>query len=219
MAALRSASPAVIAEVKQASPSAGEIRMTDPATQARAYAEAGAAAVSVLTEPKHFHGSLRDLRVVRRVVDVPVLRKDFLVHPAQVIESRAEGADAVLLIATALSESELEALLAATHELGMQALVEAFGRRDLERAVASGAEVIGVNARDLETLDVDEEGALELLATIPGDRVAVFESGISTREHVSRATGAGAGALLIGTALMEADDPGEKLRELLGATV
>ncbi|MEX0991922.1 MAG: indole-3-glycerol phosphate synthase TrpC [Actinomycetota bacterium] len=217
--ALRSGAPAVIAEVKQASPSAGEIRATDPAAQARAYADAGAAAVSVLTEPKHFHGSLADLRAVRREVDVPVLRKDFVVHPSQLIESRAEGADAVLLIATSLSAAELAALLAVARDLGMEALVEAFGREDLDRAVASGAEVIGVNARDLETLDVDEHGALELLATIPEDRVAVFESGISTREQVRRATEAGASAVLVGTALMEADDPGEKLRELIGAGV
>ncbi len=218
-AALRSGTPAVIAEVKQASPSAGEIRTTDPAAQARAYTDAGAAGISVLTEPKHFHGSLADLRAVRREVEVPVLRKDFLVHPSQVIESRAEGADAVLLIATSLSASELATLLAAAHELGMEALVEAFGRDDLDRAVASGAGVIGVNARDLETLEVDEGRALELLGAVPDDRVAVFESGISTREQVRRATDAGADAILVGTALMEADDPGEKLRELLGAAV
>jgi indole-3-glycerol phosphate synthase len=215
--ALRDADPpGVIAEVKRASPSAGEIRDADPGEQARAYRSAGAVAISVLTEPRHFGGSLVDLQSARRTVDVPVLRKDFVVHPSQVIESRAAGADAVLLIAAAVSEPELKALLAAAADLGLGALVEAHSDEDLERALATDAEAIGVNARDLETLDVNAERGLALLRRVPSERVAVFESGISTREQLARAADAGARAVLIGEALMRADDPAAKLRELRG---
>ncbi len=208
--------PAVIAEVKRSSPSAGRIADVDPGAQARAYEAAGASAVSVLTEPEHFDGALADLRAVHLAVGVPVLRKDFLIHPAQVIEARAEGADAVLLIAAALSELELRAMLAASEDLGLGALVEAFSAEDLEAALATGATVIGVNARDLQTLEVDVARALELLRRVPEDRIAVLESGVSTREHVRLATEAGARAVLVGEALMRADDPGAKLRELAG---
>jgi indole-3-glycerol phosphate synthase len=212
-----SARPAVIAEVKRSSPSAGPIAAVDPATQARAYEEAGAAAVSVLTEAEHFDGALADLRAVHLAVGVPVLRKDFLLHPVQLIESRVEGADAVLLIAAALSDPELTAMVAAADDLGMGSLVEAHGEEDLERAVAAGATVIGVNARDLETLEVDRERALHLVARVPADRIAVLESGISSRAHVERAAAAGAGAVLVGEALMRADDPAEALRHLRGS--
>jgi indole-3-glycerol phosphate synthase len=215
--ALRAASPpAVIAEVKHASPSAGAIRDADPAQQARAYESAGAAAISVLTEPRHFDGSLLDLQAARRAVSLPVLRKDFLVHPSQVIEARAAGADAVLLIAPALSRAELEALLAAAVDLGMAALVEVHGEEDLERALHTDAELIGVNARDLDTLEVDAGRALALLARVPQDRLAVAESGLATRDQVRRAVDAGARAVLIGEALMRADDPAAALRELRG---
>lgn len=208
--------PAVIAEVKRTSPSAGRLADVDPGEQARAYEAAGAAAVSVLTEPEHFDGGLADLRAVHLSVGIPVLRKDFLVHPSQVIEARAEGADAVLLIAAALSASELRAMLAAAEDLGLGALVEAFSEEDLDRALATQAKVVGVNARDLETLEVDVERALGLLGRIPGDRIAVLESGISTRPHVERAAAAGARAVLVGEALMRSDDPAGKLRELRG---
>jgi indole-3-glycerol phosphate synthase len=213
--ALRSAvPPAVIAEVKRASPSAGPIAEADAGARARDYEAAGATAVSVLTEGEHFDGALADLRAVHLSVRLPVLRKDFLVHPAQVIESRVEGADAVLLIAAALFEHELKAMLAAAQDLGMGALVEVHSEDDLDRALATDAEVVGVNARDLETLDVDPDRALRLLARVPADRVAVLESGISTREQVERAIEAGAGAILVGEALMRADDPAAKLHEL-----
>jgi indole-3-glycerol phosphate synthase len=208
--------PAVIAEVKRASPSAGAIAETDPASQARAYEEAGAAAVSVLTEPRHFDGSLADLREVHLATSVPVLRKDFLVHPAQVMEARVEGADAVLLIAAALSELELKAMLAAAEDLGLGALVEAHAEEDLEKALAADAKVVGVNARDLETLEVDVDGALAMLRRVPDDRIAVAESGLTSREQVERAVEAGARAVLVGEALMRAVDPGAKLRELRG---
>jgi len=216
--ALRSAAPpAVIAEVKRASPSAGRIAdEQDPGRRAAAYEAAGAAAVSVLTEPRHFDGSLADLRAVRLSTTVPVLRKDFLIHPAQVIESRAEGADAVLLIAAALSEPELKGMLAAAADLGLGALVEAHSREDLEKALATDAEVVGVNARDLETLEVDGERALALLARVPAERLAVMESGVSSPEHVRRAMDAGARAILVGEALMRAADSREKIRELRG---
>ena len=208
--------PAVIAEVKRASPSAGAIADTDPAERAREYERAGAAAISVLTEPVHFDGSLADLRAVHLATTVPILRKDFLVHPAQLIEARVEGADAVLLIAAALSEPELRAMLAAAEDLGLGALVETHSEEDLELVLGTDAKVIGVNARDLETLEVDGDRALGLLPWIPHDRIAVLESGISTHMQVKRAVGAGARAILIGEALMRAEDPGAALRELRG---
>jgi indole-3-glycerol phosphate synthase len=206
----------VIAEVKRSSPSAGRIAEADAGVRARTYEGAGAAAVSVLTEHQHFDGALADLRAVHLAVGIPVLRKDFLVHPAQVIESRVEGADAVLLIAGALTEPELKAMLAAAEDLGLGALVETHAEEDLDRALSAGADVVGVNARDLETLEVDPDRALRLLARVPQDRVAVLESGISSRRHVERALEAGARAVLIGEALMRADDPGAALRELRG---
>jgi indole-3-glycerol phosphate synthase len=209
-------SPAVIAEVKRASPSAGAIADADPAERARVYEGAGAAAISVLTEPLHFDGSLADLRAVHLATTVPVLRKDFLVHPSQLIEARVEGADAVLLIAAALSEIELRAMLAAAEDLGLVALVETHSEDDLERALGTDAKVIGVNARDLETLQVDPDRALRLVSTIPRDRIAVLESGISTRAHVELALAAGARAVLVGEALMRAADPGAALRRLRG---
>jgi indole-3-glycerol phosphate synthase len=219
LGAIRSRVPFVIAEVKRASPSAGEIADRDPSTQARAYASAGAAAISVLTEPAHFHGSLSDLRAARMSCDIPVLRKDFLIHPSELIESRAAGADAVLLIAACLSANELVAMLATARDLGLGALVETHSDEDLEKALETDAEVIGVNARDLETLEVDVDRALFHLGRIPTDRVAVMESGIATREQVLAAVAAGASGILVGEALMRADDPGAKLRELMGEEI
>src|SRR5439155_17734169 len=142
------------------------------------YQQGGAAASSVLTAPPRVGGSLADLRAVRRHTALPVLRKDFIVHPAQVIQSRAEGADAVLLIAAALTLSELEELGSVAEELGMGTLVEAHGDEDLDRAVRSGARIVGVNARDMETLEVDPEAALALAQKVPTDRILVLESGI-----------------------------------------
>lgn len=210
--------PAVIAEIKRASPSAGAIAKVDPAERARAYEAAGAAAVSVLTEPRHFDGSLADLRAVHLATSVPVLRKDFLVHPAQLMEARVEGADAVLLIAAALPGAQLGAMLTAAEDLGLGALVETHSERDLEAAVDAGAKVVGVNARDLETLEVDLERALALLDRVPEDRIAVAESGLASGDDVRRALDAGARAVLVGEALMRAEDPGAKLRELRGET-
>jgi indole-3-glycerol phosphate synthase len=214
--ALRARTPAVIAEVKRASPSAGAIADRDAGEQARAYAGAGATAISVLTEQVHFQGSLADLRSARMACALPILRKDFLLTPSELIESRASGADAVLLIAACLSANELAAMLATAEDLGMGTLVETHTDADLEKALATEAPVIGVNARDLETLEVDVERALAHLRQIPDHRVAVLESGIADREHVKAALDAGASAILVGETLMRADDPGAKLRELLG---
>jgi indole-3-glycerol phosphate synthase len=215
--ALTSSPPALIAEVKRASPSAGAIAAdVDAVDLARAYEAGGAAAISVLTERSYFDGALADLESVRLSVQVPVLRKDFLVDPVQVIESRAHGADAVLLIAASFTPEELRAMLAATDDLGMTALVETHGERDLDVALSTEARVIGVNARDLETLEVDPERALAQLKRIPQDRVAVMESGVGTHRQALRAMEAGASAILVGEALMRADDRAAKVRELLG---
>lgn len=217
-AALGGPGTALIAEVKRASPSAGRIAEADPAELASEYERAGASAISVLTEPRHFGGSLDDLRAARASTSLPLLRKDFLVHPGQVAEARVAGADAVLLITAALSDDELTTMLQAAKELQLSAVVEAHTASDLDRALASGAQVVGVNARDLETLDVDEDRALELIARIPPDRTAVFESGVSSREQVRRAEAAGAAAVLVGEALMRAASASDAISELLGRT-
>jgi indole-3-glycerol phosphate synthase len=215
--AARPGSPAVVAEVKRASPSAGSIaEAEDAAERATRYAEGGAAAISVLTEPVHFDGSLVDLEAVRRAVELPILRKDFLVDPAQVIEARAHGADAVLLIAASLTAHELGAMLATAADLGMAALVEAHDDEDLDRVLATEAPLVGVNARDLETLEVDAAAALRRLRRIPPDRVAVMESGVATRADVLAAAAAGASAILVGETLMRAADPAARIRELRG---
>jgi indole-3-glycerol phosphate synthase len=208
---------ALIAEVKRASPSAGSIAANaDPVAQARAYAGAGAAVISVLTEPTHFGGSLDDLRAVRASMDTPLLRKDFLLDPDQVLAARAAGADSVLLIASSLRDDELAAMLTAARDLGMEPLVESHSDEDLERALGTDARIVGVNARDLESLDVDVAAALGRVRRIPPDRIAVFESGIRTRDDVVRAVDAGASAILVGETLMRARDPSEAARALLG---
>ncbi|MGI8616869.1 MAG: indole-3-glycerol phosphate synthase TrpC [Actinomycetota bacterium] len=215
--ALRAAAPpALIAEVKRASPSAGVIaEQANPSVLARGYEAGGAAAISVLTEPRHFNGSLADLQAARSSVSVPVLRKDFLIHPSQVIEARASGADAVLLIVAALTDTQLRALMEAARDLGLAALVETHSEEDLRRALDTDATIVGVNARDLESLDVDVAGALARVGRVPEDRIAVLESGITTRADVDAAMEAGASAILVGEALMRADDPARAVRKLL----
>ena len=214
--AVRTDGVALIAEVKRASPSAGAIAAdADPAAQARGYAAAGAAAVSVLTERIHFGGSLEDLAAVRDVVDVPLLRKDFLIDADQVLAARAAGADAVLLIAASLDDDELRALIAAARDLGMEPLVESHTDEDLDRVLATDARIVGVNARDLETLEVDVAAARIRIGRIR-DRIAVFESGIRTRADVEGAVAAGASAILVGETLMRAGDPAATARALLG---
>ncbi|MGZ8660972.1 MAG: indole-3-glycerol phosphate synthase TrpC, partial [Actinomycetota bacterium] len=208
---------ALIAEVKRASPSAGPIAAdADPVAQARAYGAGGAVAVSVLTEPHHFAGSLRDLETVRVAVSVPVLRKDFFVDPSQIVEARAHGADAILLIAAALGDDELAAMLAEAGALGMGVLLETHGDGDLDRALATDARVIGVNARDLESLEVEPARARAQLTRVPADRIGVLESGIGSRADVVAAVKAGASAILVGETLMRAGDPGRAIRRLIG---
>jgi indole-3-glycerol phosphate synthase len=215
--ALRARDLAVIAEVKRASPSAGAIAgAADAAAQASAYVRGGAAAISVLTEPRHFSGSLEDLETVRSVVALPILRKDFLVDPVQILEARAYGADAVLVIAGALDDEALGAMLGAAARLGMGVLLETHTDEQLDRALATDAAAIGINARDLETLEVDPAAARRRLGRIPGDRVAVLESGVASRADVVAAVEAGASAILVGETLMRAGDPARTLRALTG---
>lgn len=207
----------IIAEVKKASPSAGVLRADfDPVAVARAYAESGASAISVLTDEPFFQGSLAHLAAVRAAVGVPVLRKDFVVDRYQVVEARIAGADAVLLIAEVLDERELPERLRDVHALGMEALVELFDRRHLPRVLASGAPVIGVNNRDLRTFVTRIEHTLELADDVPDDRCLVSESGIRTHADLQRLQTAGVDAVLVGEALMRAPDVGRALRTLRG---
>jgi indole-3-glycerol phosphate synthase len=218
-AALRPRAPqrvSLIAEVKRASPSQGLINANlDPVAQARAYLHAGAAAVSVLTDEKYFRGSLGDLVAVRAAVGGPVLRKEFIVEEYQLWESRAAGADAVLLIVAALDRAALADLFAAARAIGLAALVEVHTAPELERALALGAPVIGVNNRDLGTLATSLAPSLGLLPLIPPGPVAVSESGIATGDDVARVVAAGARAILVGEGLVRARDVGAKVRELL----
>jgi len=215
--ALRGATvPAVIAEVKRSSPSAGWIDVdADAGSLARAYEAGGAAAISAGAEPRHFGGSLADLRLVRATAGIPVIRKDFLIDPDQLVEARAAGADSVLLIAACLDDGLLDRMLTAARALGMEPLLETHSNRDLERALATDAEIIGVNARDLETLEVDFPAALERLRSIPSDRVAALESGIASHADVAAAVAAGASAILVGEALMRSADAAAAIAGLI----
>jgi len=217
-AALRGDDVRVIAEIKRASPSEGAIRAQgfDPAAIARVYEAAGAAALSVLTDERYFGGHLDHLRAARAAVGLPVLRKDFVIDERQLYEARAAGADAALLIVAVLEAGRLAELLALTQELGMAALVEAHDETEVEAAVAAGARIIGVNNRDLRSFTVDLATTERLAPIVPADRVLIAESGVHTRADVERLAEAGADAVLVGTALMRADDPGEALRELTG---
>lgn len=207
----------VIAEVKRSSPSKGVLaQIPDPASLAKIYQENGASVVSVLTESRRFGGSLADLASVRKSVTIPVLRKDFMVDEYQFHEARAYGADVVLLIVAALSKDQLREFLSLTEELGMRALVEVHTPDELEQAVDISAQIIGVNSRNLKTLDVDCKVFADLLPRIPDEIVKVAESGISTRADVTYAQLHGADAVLIGEALVRGSNPGATLRALLG---
>lgn len=209
---------AVIAELKRESPSAGPLNPDmNAADMARLFAEGGAAAISVLTEPDHFKGSREDLEAAT-TAGLPVLRKDFILDELQVLESRAWGADAVLLIVRCVGD-RLDILLGATHALGMDALVEVFNERDLAIAVGAGARVIGVNHRDLETFEVDPDRTAKLAPQIPDDVLLVGLSGVKEPSDVAALRAAGAGAVLVGEALVTAEDPAAKLRQLLGGTI
>jgi len=217
--ALRTDRVAVIAEIKRRSPSAGEINPTlDPVLLAAAYAAGGAAAISVLTEGPHFGGSLTDLRTVSGRVACPTLRKDFVLDRVQLLEARAAGASAVLLIVRALTQSELVRLLKTSREIGLESLVEAHDAIELSRAVDAGADIIGVNARNLDDFSIDPTQALDLIARIPNHLIAVAESGMSSTADVFRAAAAGADAVLVGGALAASSDPERLLRDLGGVT-
>ena len=209
----------IIAELKKASPSLGVIREEyAPAVLASELQHAGAAALSVLTEEDFFSGSLADLKEARRVVGIPILRKDFIVDPWQVWEARAAGADSFLLIAAVLSDAALGELLGLGRSLGMEPLVEVHSREELERVVRAGARVIGVNNRDLHNFQVRRETSLELIERIPEECVAVSESGLRAHEDLAQLQRAGFDAFLIGEPLMKSLSPGEALRQFLGVS-
>jgi indole-3-glycerol phosphate synthase len=207
----------VIAECKRRSPSKGILRQHyEPASHARAYADAGAAAISVLTEPTFFDGHPQHLRDVRAAVEIPLLRKDFIVSEYQLLEAAVLGADAALLIVGALEQADLERLVRASEALGLASLVEVHDVTEMERAVDAGARIIGVNSRNLRTLAVDL-GVLDAVAErLPGNITAVAESGIRSPEDLSRLRAAGYDAFLVGERLIAQLDPGAALRELCG---
>lgn len=207
----------VIAELKRRSPSAGAIRETlDPVAHARAYVAGGAIAISVLTDEPHFGGSLADLEAVARTVAVPVLRKDFILDELQLLEARAAGASAVLLIVRALDDRRLVALAGAARELGLGTLVEAHDEPELDRALAVGPSAVGLNSRDLDSFAVDLAVAERLLARVPAAVPVVAESGIETRADVERLARAGADVVLVGTSVARADNPEQAVRALVG---
>ncbi|MFM2154751.1 MAG: hypothetical protein RL382_652 [Actinomycetota bacterium] len=214
---LMSSEMSVIAEVKRSSPSKGTLAtITDPAGLAAQYEEAGAQVVSVLTEQRRFGGTLADLDAVRKAIDLPILRKDFMVDEYQFYEARAHGADFVLLIVAALSKNQLEDYFHLSTELGMRSLIEVHTNDELERALEISPEIIGVNSRNLKTLEVDARAFAELIPQIPSTIARVAESGISTREEVVFAKECGATAILVGEALVRSGSPSVAINQLLG---
>jgi indole-3-glycerol phosphate synthase len=213
--ALRQPHVGVIAEIKRRSPSKGDINLgLSAAAQATSYAAGGAAALSVLTEPTRFGGSEADLLAAREAVSVPLLKKDFHVAPAQVIAARVLGASALLLIARALRPTQLRALAALAADLALDVLVEVRDERELDAALTTEAAVIGVNNRNLETLEIDLTTGERLVPQIPPDRIAVFESGITGVAEVERAAAAGADAVLVGSSVSASNDPTAAVRAL-----
>jgi anthranilate synthase/indole-3-glycerol phosphate synthase/phosphoribosylanthranilate isomerase len=225
-ARLRASAPmALIAEIKRASPSKGDIAPgINAPRQAMTYARAGAAAISVLTEPTWFKGTLEDMALVRQAVGQlgeqrpAVLRKDFIVDEYQVMEARAYGADALLLIVATLSDAELRGLMELSRDMGMEPLVEVNNAPEMERAVAAGARIIGINNRDLRSFNVDLGTTDRLAGMVPEGTILAALSGISTRADVERFAAGGASAILVGESLMTADDAGAKVAELLALT-
>jgi indole-3-glycerol phosphate synthase len=207
----------IISEIKRSSPSKGSLaQIDDPAGLAAQYEQAGASVISVLTERRRFGGSLTDLDSVRKTVDIPVLRKDFMISEYQFYEARAHGADVVLLIVAALGQNQLDDYFQLTKELGMNALVEVHTHDELERALEISPEIIGVNSRNLKTLDVDTQAFSQLIPMIPTEIARVAESGISNREDVVFAQECGATAILVGEALVRAQSPSVAINQLLG---
>ena len=214
---LVSSEVSVIAEVKRSSPSKGALAsIGDPAGLAATYEEAGAQVVSVLTEQRRFGGSLADLDAVRKAIVLPILRKDFMIDEYQFYEARAHGADVVLLIVAALSKNQLEDYFHLSTELGMRSLIEVHTNDELERALDISPEIIGVNSRNLKTLEVDSRAFAELIPQIPSSIARVAESGISTREDVVFAQECGATAILVGEALVRSESPSVAINQLLG---
>jgi indole-3-glycerol phosphate synthase len=208
--------PAIISEIKKASPSKGLIRSDfHPETLARALESAGAAALSVLTDTKFFQGSLQDLAAASAAVRIPCLRKDFILDPFQILEARAAGADAILLIVSSHTDAALRDLRDEAHRMGLDVLCETHDREELDRAVQLGFDLIGVNSRDLRTFTVSTEPLLELAQWIPAEAVKVAESGIRTAADIAQLRAAGYGAFLVGEALMRQPDPGAALACLL----
>lgn len=214
--ALKADGLSIIAEIKKASPSKGLIREDfDPPAIAVSYREGGARALSVLTEPTHFQGSPTYLKAVRKEVDVPLLRKDFILDPYQVFEARAWGADAILLIAACLERDQLAELHHAASELGLDCLVEIYDPRELDRVDLDQARIVGVNSRDLRTFEVDLSGALETLALIPAGHARVAESGLHAMQDFEQVWRAGIDAALVGESFMRAADPGAAVARVL----
>lgn len=208
----------VIAEVKRSSPSKGALaEIPDPAELAQMYEEGGARAISCLTEERRFNGSLADFDAVRRSVSIPLLRKDFIVGPYQIHESRAHGADIVLLIVAALSQQALAGLLDRSESLGMTALVEVHTEEEADRALDAGATVIGINARDLKTLEVDPDAFSRIVPRLPKDVIRIAESGIRGPADLLNYAGAGADAVLVGEGLVTTGDPKGACRDLVTA--
>ena len=211
----RAGAPAVIAEIKKASPSKGVLRADfRPAEIAASYARGGACCLSVLTDTDFFQGDDDHLRQARAACALPVIRKDFIVDPYQVFEARAMGADCVLLIVACLGDDQLRALSALAHDLGMDVLVEVHDQQELERAVAVPGRLVGINNRNLRTFEVSLQTTLGLLDAVPADRLLVTESGILGCEDVARMRDRGVNAFLVGEAFMRAEDPGAELRRL-----
>jgi indole-3-glycerol phosphate synthase len=216
-AALRARRPAIIAEIKKASPSKGLLSSDfNPALLAQQYFAGGAAALSVLTDRRFFQGSLSDLRTARAVAHIPVLRKDFTIDEIDVIEAAASGADAILLITAILTRGEMESLRKLAEKYRLAALVEVHDDAELDRALESGARIVGVNNRDLRTFEVTLETSLRLAARIPAGALRVSESGIHSRDDIARLADAGFHAFLVGEHLMKSPDPAAALRALIG---
>ena len=216
--AVKRRQPAVIAELKKASPSRGVIREHfHPAAIAASYEAAGAACLSVLTDEAFFQGCDEDLAQARAVTQIPVLRKDFLIDEYQVFEARGLGADCILLIAAALDPERIASFTELAGQLGLDALVEVHNRRELDAAMRTAPTLLGINNRDLRTFDTSLDTTLSLLADVPEGTTVVTESGIRTREDVRRMRDAGVEAFLVGEAFMRTSDPGDGLRELFGA--
>ncbi len=216
-AALLTRAPAIIAELKKASPSKGVLaHKFDPAQVAAAYQHGGAAAVSVLTDEVFFQGSLLDLESARAAISLPVLRKDFTIDKRQIVQAAAHGADAILLIAAILSEREIRDFREAAAQYKMAALVEVHNSAELDTATAAGADIIGVNNRDLVTFEVSLETSLRLAEHIPAAALRISESGIHTASHIATLRAAGYSAFLVGEHLMKSGRPAEALRELVG---